>query len=49
MISDGEKQAAYFNIACCQSKLGNIKDGLIAVAGCIEAGYVFDMGVYVGG
>lgn len=40
MISDGEKQAAYFNIACCQSKLGNIKDGLIAVAGCIEAGYV---------
>lgn len=38
-ISDGEKQAAYFNIACCQSKLGNVKDGLIAVAGCIEAGY----------
>ena len=37
-ISDGEKQAAYFNIACCQSKLGNVREGLIAVAGCIEAG-----------
>lgn len=39
-ISDGEKQAAYFNIACCYSKLGDAQKGLVAVAGCIEAGYM---------
>jgi tetratricopeptide (TPR) repeat protein len=41
-ISDGEKMAALYNIACCQSQLGqpeNIQNGLIALAGCLESGY----------
>lgn len=42
LLSDGEKVAALYNIACCQSKLAqpeNIQNGLIALAGCLEAGY----------
>lgn len=38
-ISDGEKIAALYNIACCQAQLGNIQNGLIALAGALEAGY----------
>jgi len=41
LLSDGEKIAAMYNIACCQSQLGeaeNIQNGLIAIAGCLEAG-----------
>lgn len=38
-ISDGEKIAALYNIACCQAQLGNTQNGLIALAGALEAGY----------
>ncbi|BDA46788.1 probable protein MET1, chloroplastic [Coccomyxa sp. Obi] len=38
-ISNGEKQAALYNIACCQSRLGKIEPGLMALAGALEAGY----------
>lgn len=40
-ISNGEKVSILYNIACCQSQLGeadNIQNGLIALAGCLEAG-----------
>eukprot|EP00798_Chlamydomonas_sp_ICE-L_P025738 gene25738-11398_t len=37
--SDGEKIAALFNIACCQSKLGDSRSGLVALGGCLELGY----------
>ena len=51
LISDGEKIAALYNIACCQSQLAAlategeeaksqcIHNGLVALAGCLEAGY----------
>ena len=32
-ISNGEKQAALYNIACCQSRLGKTEPGLMALAG----------------
>lgn len=41
-LSDGERIAIMYNIACCQSRLGeqeNIQNGLMAIAGCLEAGY----------
>jgi hypothetical protein len=38
-ISNGEKQSALYNIACCHSRLGNTREGLAALAGCLEAGY----------
>ncbi|EIE19738.1 hypothetical protein COCSUDRAFT_54599, partial [Coccomyxa subellipsoidea C-169] len=38
-ISNGEKQAALYNIACCQSRLGKTEPGLMALAGALEAGY----------
>ncbi|CAL5224279.1 g6941 [Coccomyxa viridis] len=38
-ISNGEKQAALYNIACCHSRMGNLQDGLLALKGCLEAGY----------
>ncbi|KAL4514289.1 hypothetical protein Ndes2526A_g04008 [Nannochloris sp. 'desiccata'] len=41
-LSDGERIACMFNLACCQSRLGeeeNIQNGLMAIAGCLEAGY----------
>ena len=41
-LSDGEKIAVMYNIACCQSSLGqpdNIENGLMAIAGVLEAGY----------
>ena len=40
-LSDGERIAVMYNIACCQSKAGeeeNIQNGLIAIAGCLETG-----------
>lgn len=50
LISNGEKMAALYNIACCQSRLAQdeedeedkntrIHNGLVALAGCLEAGY----------
>lgn len=39
LISEGERQAALFNIACCYSRLGQAREGLAALAGCLEAGY----------
>ncbi|KAK9808672.1 hypothetical protein WJX72_001735 [[Myrmecia] bisecta] len=39
LISDGEKMAALYNIACCHSRLGNMRTGLVALAGCLELGY----------
>ena len=41
-ISDGEKIASLYNIACCFSRMGgeeNKENGLVALAGCLEAGY----------
>jgi hypothetical protein len=50
LLSAGETQAALFNIACVQSRLGNVQDGLIAVAGCLEAGVrLFLVGIYTQG
>ncbi|KAG2484031.1 hypothetical protein HYH03_017121 [Edaphochlamys debaryana] len=39
LISDGEKSAALFNIACAWAQLGEARNGLIALAGCLELGY----------
>ncbi|GIL73426.1 hypothetical protein Vretimale_17583 [Volvox reticuliferus] len=39
LISDGERSAALFNIACCQAQLGDMRSGLVALAGCLELGY----------
>ncbi|KAG2433687.1 hypothetical protein HXX76_008057 [Chlamydomonas incerta] len=39
LISDGERSAALFNIACCQAQLGDVRAGLVALAGCLELGY----------
>lgn len=39
LISDGEKSAALFNIACCHSMLGDARVGLVALSGCLELGY----------
>lgn len=50
LISNGEKMAALYNIACCQSRLAaeaptkeeqadHIQNGLVALAGALEAGY----------
>ena len=38
-MSDGEKQAALYNIACAHAVRGDVEKGLEAVAGCLEAGY----------
>ncbi|KAK9918691.1 hypothetical protein WJX75_006025 [Coccomyxa subellipsoidea] len=38
-ISNGEKQAALYNIACCQSRLGQVEAGLMSLAGALGAGY----------
>lgn len=38
-LSEGEKTSALYNIACCHSKLGNTRSGLVAIAGCLEEGY----------
>ena len=40
-LSDGERIAIMYNIACCQSQIGeeeNVQNGLIAIAGCLEKG-----------
>ena len=50
LISNGEKMAALYNIACCQSRMAAtaqdeehkamcIQNGLVALAGALEAGY----------
>ena len=39
-LTSGERQAALYNIACCQSVLGNDRDGLAAVAAALDAGCV---------
>ena len=35
-ISNGEKQAALYNIACCHSRMGNLQDGLLALKGMLD-------------
>lgn len=39
LISDGEKMAALYNIACCHAQLQDARSGLVALSGCIELGY----------
>ncbi|KIZ07033.1 hypothetical protein MNEG_0926 [Monoraphidium neglectum] len=39
LVSDGEKMAALFNIACCHSRLGEAREGLLALSASMEAGY----------
>ena len=36
--ADGERQAALYNVACCHARLGNVREGLAALAGCLESG-----------
>mmetsp|Transcript_5786 Transcript_5786/g.35942 ORF Transcript_5786/g.35942 Transcript_5786/m.35942 type:complete len:229 (+) Transcript_5786:128-814(+) len=38
-LSNGEKYSALYNIACCQAQLGEHRSGMMALAGCMEAGY----------
>ncbi|GAX74284.1 hypothetical protein CEUSTIGMA_g1733.t1 [Chlamydomonas eustigma] len=38
-ISDGEKMTALYNMACCHSQLNDARTGLVALSGCLEAGY----------
>lgn len=38
-LSNGEKYSALYNIACCQAQLGEHREGMVALAGCMEAGY----------
>jgi len=38
-LSDGEKMSALYNIACCHSRLDDARNGLIALAGALEAGF----------
>ena len=35
----GEKISALYNIACCHSQLGDTRNGLVALAGSLEAGF----------
>jgi tetratricopeptide (TPR) repeat protein len=37
-LSAGELQAALYNVACCRSRLGDVENGLIAIAGAVEQG-----------
>mmetsp|Transcript_9783 Transcript_9783/g.24908 ORF Transcript_9783/g.24908 Transcript_9783/m.24908 type:complete len:215 (+) Transcript_9783:125-769(+) len=37
--SEGEKMAALYNIACCQSKMGDMDTALAAFAGALEKGF----------
>ncbi len=39
IASDGEKISAYYNIACCLSRTGNIHDGLLALLEALQMGY----------
>ncbi|PSC75387.1 putative DNA replication complex GINS PSF3 [Micractinium conductrix] len=38
-LSEGELTSALYNIACCRSMQGDVENGLIAIAGCVEQGY----------
>ena len=37
-LSEGELTSALYNIACCRSMQGDVENGLIAIAGCVEQG-----------
>jgi hypothetical protein len=37
-LSQGELTSALYNIACCRSQLGDIENGLTALAGAVEQG-----------
>lgn len=37
-LSEGELTAALYNIACCRSRLGDVENGLVAIAGAVEQG-----------
>ncbi len=37
-LSQGELTAALYNIACCRARLGDIENGLVAIAGAVEQG-----------
>eukprot|EP00882_Tetradesmus_deserticola_P012912 GHRQ01013687.1.p1 GENE.GHRQ01013687.1~~GHRQ01013687.1.p1 ORF type:complete len:179 (+),score=59.63 GHRQ01013687.1:579-1115(+) len=39
LISDGEKMASLYNIACCHAQLQDARSGLVALSGCMELGY----------
>ncbi|GFH25982.1 uncharacterized protein HaLaN_24044 [Haematococcus lacustris] len=39
LASDREKMTALYNISCCHSQLGDVRSGLVALAGCLEVGY----------
>jgi len=38
-LSEGEKISALYNIACCHSQLGDERNGLVSLAGSLEAGF----------
>ncbi len=40
LISDGEKMALLYNIACCHSQLEDARSGLVALAGGATAAAV---------
>lgn len=37
-LSQGELTAALYNIACCRARLGDVENGLVAIAGAVEQG-----------
>lgn len=39
LISDSERMAALYNIACCHSQLGESRNGLLALNEAMELGY----------
>ncbi|KAF6265819.1 hypothetical protein COO60DRAFT_763757 [Scenedesmus sp. NREL 46B-D3] len=39
LISDGEKMACLYNVACCHAQLQDARSGLVALSGCMEVGY----------
>lgn len=38
LVSDGEKMALLYNIACCHSQMQDARSGLVALAGALLAG-----------
>lgn len=40
LISDGEKMAALYNIACCHARLDEDRESLLALSACLELGYL---------
>ena len=38
--SDGEEQAALYNMACCYARLKEVESGLLCLKGLLESGFV---------